>query len=171
MIDPAWARAFVAALSVAGLVASVPTAGMHANQPAPTVRAPRTAAERRLARAARSSLQAPTADTIRAAEVALYIAAHAGDAGLCRRAVARALGLSESKIAHVLATQTRRTFTEHVTFARVRTAQRLLRCEASPVKAIAFKAGFRSPGALTQAFRRHLGLSPARWRNSDGTAT
>lgn len=76
-------------------------------------------------------------------------------------AVARALGLSVSSLAHRLRAETGWTVVARVRHLRVREAQRRLQADPElPLKALARALGFSSPQYLIRVFRETTGVTP-----------
>lgn len=93
-----------------------------------------------------------------------FIRTNSRDAVLTRSSAARALGMSESWLAHSLKRTTGKSFTDHLNEARLADAQRLLRFSEHSVKHVALTVGLRSESALSKLFKRGLGMSPSAWR-------
>jgi len=86
-------------------------------------------------------------------------------------AVARASGLSASRLAHVLKAQTGMSFTEHLNMARVNWAKYYLANSRMRVSEAAFKVGFGNLSHFNHVFLRLTGLSPTRYlRQQSGTS-
>lgn len=96
--------------------------------------------------------------------VLLYLHCHSRDPRVTRANAARALGLSESWLAHRLKTRTGRSFREHLSDIRFKDACLQLEDTSCSVKKAALTAGFSSAGACSKQFQRRLGTSPANWR-------
>jgi AraC-like DNA-binding protein len=107
-------------------------------------------------------------DVSRAARVSAYIHEQSRNPRLSRATVARALGLSDSWLAHNLKLETGRSFREHVIDCRLADALRLLTESASSVKEVAHTVGFPSDNALTSIVRKRLGMAPGEWRRAQG---
>lgn len=78
--------------------------------------------------------------------------------------IARAVGLSESRLAHLFKSETGLTIQAHIEARRMRLAADLLRRTGFPIKQIAEQVGFESPFYFSQRFRRSMGLSPQQFR-------
>jgi AraC-like DNA-binding protein len=107
---------------------------------------------------ARASAALPRGQAIRR-----FIAAHhREEIGLAD--LARHLGLSLHRAAHVVRESCGRTFVELVTDARVASACALLRHSDRPVAELAGACGFGDPDHFHRVFRRRMGITPHRYR-------
>ncbi len=78
--------------------------------------------------------------------------------------IARVVGLSPSRLAHLFRAETGQTVQGHIEARRMQLATDLLRRTSFPIKQIAAQAGFESPFYFSQRFRRFVGLSPLQYR-------
>jgi AraC-like DNA-binding protein len=78
--------------------------------------------------------------------------------------VARGLGLSGSRCAHLLKERTGFTFRQHVHRLRVEHATRLLAQGGLSIKEISSAVGYGSASSLDRHFKEALGLTPGLWR-------
>jgi AraC-like DNA-binding protein len=95
-----------------------------------------------------------------------YLQRHSRNPALTRVAVARAIGRSESWLAHHLKQLTRRSFVDHLNDFRLTDAQRLLTHTTEGIKQIAHTVGCKRDSALTALFRNRLGVPPSAWRTA-----
>ena len=86
------------------------------------------------------------------------------DADLSVAALAARAHLSERSFARAFRRETGRTPAAHVESLRVERARLLLEDGAQSLDAVARASGFRSAEVLRRAFHRHLGVSPAAYR-------
>jgi two-component system response regulator YesN len=77
---------------------------------------------------------------------------------------ARAAGLSASRISHLVKQQTGKSLMQHVLLCRIREARRLLSEGSRSCADIAVETGFCDQSYFIRQFRKHAGLSPARYR-------
>lgn len=80
--------------------------------------------------------------------------------------VARHVGLSASRLAHLVKAFTGKTVLEVIRQVRLRRAQELLDQTAMSCVEIAYEVGFGDQSYFIQHFRRHTGMTPARYRRS-----
>jgi AraC family transcriptional regulator of arabinose operon len=80
--------------------------------------------------------------------------------------IARAVGLSASRLSHLFGEQTGQSPVAYLEATRLRHARELLEYSARPVSAIAEACGFSSAFYFSTRFRRHFGLSPSAFRQS-----
>ncbi|MBO5369873.1 MAG: AraC family transcriptional regulator [Clostridia bacterium] len=59
------------------------------------------------------------------------------------------------------------TFKEHLTNVRLNAASKLLKDSTASVEKIAFSCGFNSCNHFCKTFKKHMGISPSTYRNSD----
>ncbi|MDX1933020.1 MAG: helix-turn-helix domain-containing protein [Capsulimonadales bacterium] len=78
--------------------------------------------------------------------------------------VARSVGLSASRLAHLFREQIGETPGQFLERERMERARQLLTLTTRPVAAIAGEVGFESPFYFTLRFRKHLGVSPREYR-------
>lgn len=78
--------------------------------------------------------------------------------------VARHVGLSASRLAHLVKAFTGKTVLEVIRQVRLRRAQELLDQTAMSCVEIAYEVGFGDQSYFIQHFRRHTGMTPARYR-------
>lgn len=86
----------------------------------------------------------------------------------CRRLseVARMVGLSQSRLQHLIRIRKHVSFRQVRSQARVGRAIHLLERTTLSVKEISARLGYSHPPAFVRAFRRSLGKMPLEWRNS-----
>ena len=92
-----------------------------------------------------------------------YIHSHLQEE-LGTRAIARAFGISASRLGHLVKEQTGRTVTAHVRAIRLEASVRLLRTTSLPVHEIAVQTGWQDPRYFARVFQQALGMSPSRYR-------
>ncbi len=78
--------------------------------------------------------------------------------------VALEVGLSASRLAHLIKEHTGRTILQHVHHLRIREAQRLLKETSLSCADIAYEVGFSDQSYFAKRFRRHTGLTPVSYR-------
>jgi AraC family transcriptional regulator, arabinose operon regulatory protein len=78
--------------------------------------------------------------------------------------VARACGLSLSRFAHLFSEQVGMTPVEYREHHRMLQARRLLETTTFSIKEIAAMSGFDSPFYFSRRFRKHVGVSPRKFR-------
>jgi AraC-like DNA-binding protein len=78
--------------------------------------------------------------------------------------VAHSVGLSRSRLQHLIQTQTGATLRALRTAARITQAIRLLEDTTLSVKEIAVRLGYSQSSPFVRHFRRHIGKTPADWR-------
>jgi len=92
-----------------------------------------------------------------------YIAAHFAEP-VAVDDVARAAGLSASRVAHLVKQHTGHSILQHVHRMRIREAQRLLERTTRSCAAIAYQVGFGDQSYFTRQFRLLTGTTPGRHR-------
>jgi AraC-like DNA-binding protein len=80
--------------------------------------------------------------------------------------IARHVGLSPCRIAHLVKEHTGKTLIQIVTHARVQRAQHLLEHTSKPCTEIAYEVGFNDQSYFIKHFRRLAGITPARYRRT-----
>ena len=85
-------------------------------------------------------------------------------------AVARHVGLSPFRVAHLVKAVTGRSILQHVKRMRVQRARHLLETTDDPCADIALAVGFRDQSHLIRHFRALTGTTPARYRRERITA-
>lgn len=78
--------------------------------------------------------------------------------------LARAVGLSPSRFAHLFRNQAGLPVVETVIRARMREAEQLLARTEEPISEIAYRLGFSTPQHFSAQFRRWLGVAPRQYR-------
>ena len=81
--------------------------------------------------------------------------------------VAGEVGLSRSRLAHLVKALTGRTVHQVIDQVRIRHAQHLLDRTSKSCAEIAYEVGFADQGYFTKHFRRLTGTTPARYRRGD----
>ncbi len=99
----------------------------------------------------------------RVTQAMAYIGEHFGES-VTLEAVARSVGLSESRLAHLFRAQTGQTVLEHLEGVRLRHARELLEWTGQPVGTIAERCGFASAFYFSTRFRKATGMSPTGFR-------
>jgi AraC family transcriptional regulator len=120
---------------------------------------------------ARESLQevAGALSAWRAQKVAAYIENHLS--GTIRvRDLAHLVGLSNSYFCHAFKRRYGLTVHVYLTCRRIETAQRLMLATNESLSEIALNCGMSDQAHFTRAFRRIVGETPNRWRQSQRTA-
>jgi AraC family transcriptional activator of pobA len=82
---------------------------------------------------------------------------------------AQRLGLSAERLNRIVRASAQRSALEHIHERLLREACRRLIYIAAPVSTLAFELGFEDPAYFCRFFKRHLGLSPSRYRASRQT--
>jgi AraC-like DNA-binding protein len=80
--------------------------------------------------------------------------------------LAERLGLSERQTARLIRAETGRSFSELKTATRLERAQKLLAATDLPLLEVALRSGWNSTSQFHDAFRRAVGMSPARYRGA-----
>lgn len=91
-----------------------------------------------------------------------------GDPELKLADLARSIGLSEGRTAHVLRDELGASFVELLTEARLHSAAAYLRATTLPVGEVALAAGFGDASHFHRVFKRAMGTTPLRYRRGDG---
>lgn len=111
-----------------------------------------------------SALIAQAATTGPLDRVRLHILEHPrADLGL--PALASVAGISSRQLSRLFHSELGMSQAAFVELARLDFARRLLEESASPIKAVAYTAGFRSPTTLRRAFLRRIGVTPQEYRH------
>ena len=121
------------------------------------------AGERPLIVGARDLGDGGSAGTV-TAKAKLYMAEHFHDAGLMLRDVAGAVGMSESRFSTVFAQESGKTFTEYLTFLRLKRAKELLASTDMRSAQIAQEVGYNDAHYFSYLFKKNLGLTPGEYR-------
>lgn len=95
--------------------------------------------------------------------VVAYVGQHA-TAISSRAEVASRFGLSSDTVSSKVRAATGRTFMEYLHQCRLDQAQQLLATTELNVSQVAARVGFSTPQHFSRVFRKHTGLSPARYR-------
>lgn len=96
-------------------------------------------------------------------------------ADLSLPAVAKAAGVSPRHLSRLFRAELGTSLTAYVEATRIDIARRLLEDSSSPIKMIAYAAGFGSTATLRRAFLRRIGVTPLQYRSrfqttSDGAS-
>lgn len=86
------------------------------------------------------------------------------DPALSRKTIARELGISRSRLAHLVKRLTGATIPEHICRARLAIAKARLLDPMQSIKEIAFATGFGSTSAFDRRFVREHHQPPRAWR-------
>jgi AraC-like DNA-binding protein len=105
----------------------------------------------------------------RAQRVAAHIESHLS-ATIRVRDLAHLVGLSNSYFCHAFKRRYGLTVHVYVTCRRIETAQRLMLTTSESLSEIALSCGMSDQAHFTRAFRRIVGETPNRWRQSRRTA-
>lgn len=100
------------------------------------------------------------------ADVVAYVRTNGRNTRLSRARTARALGMSDSWIAHHFKQQLGVTFTKFLTEVRLADGTDLLVSTDMKVKEIALTVGFRNSGSFSRVFRARYGTTPTQWRRT-----
>ena len=101
--------------------------------------------------------------TLNGDPIVAYIGEHA-TAISSRSAVANRFGLSLDTVSSRVRAVTGKTFTEYLHLCRLDQALRLLASTELNISQVAARVGFSTPQHFSRIFRKHNGLSPARYR-------
>lgn len=82
------------------------------------------------------------------------------------RAIAEEIGLHPVHVARTFRETRGFTIADRIRTLRIAEAERLLRDSAMPLAEVALSAGFADQSHFTKSFRRHLGVTPLRYRAS-----
>lgn len=103
--------------------------------------------------------------TAQRATLILDLADYDPEDGVCSLdGLAERLGLSPRQTARVVRGETGRSFRELKTAARVEHARQLLASSELSILEVALRAGWNSTSQFHEAFRRNVGVTPARYR-------
>jgi two-component system response regulator YesN len=80
--------------------------------------------------------------------------------------IAKEVGLSSYRLAHVVKAHTGKTILQIITHARIQNAQHLLEHTAKPCTEIAYEVGFNDQSYFIKHFKRLTGITPARYRRT-----
>ncbi len=80
--------------------------------------------------------------------------------------IAREVGLSSYRLAHVVKAHTGKTVLQIIAHARIQTAQHLLEHSEKSCTEIAYEVGFNDQSYFIKHFRRLTGITPARYRRT-----
>jgi len=117
-----------------------------------------------------ATLTAQTAATSPIDRVRLHILENPrADLGLS--AVARAAGVSLRHLSRLFQAELGMRLAAYVELTRIDIARRLLEDSTSPIKVIAYTAGFGSVATLRRAFLRRIGVTPLQYRHRFRTAS
>jgi AraC-like DNA-binding protein len=108
---------------------------------------------------------APSA--LRARKVVAYIQENCMRS-LSRAEVAGKAGLSEAEFSRMVKKETGKSFTTHLTEARVTVAMDLLRTSGLTVQEVGYRSGFESPPHFSRTFKQMAGVSPMEFRKRGG---
>nr|MBA3710734.1 helix-turn-helix domain-containing protein [Planctomycetota bacterium] len=86
-------------------------------------------------------------------------------------ALARACGMSSSRLSHLFREQLGTTPMRYLESHRINQARELLLMTGRSIGAIAAEVGFQDPVWFTRVFRRHVGMSPREFRKRPGEAS
>ena len=98
------------------------------------------------------------------ARARLYIAEHFTDSNLMLQDVARAVGMSESRLSTVFAQESGKTFTEYLTGLRLARAKELLAKTDKRGSQIALEAGYNDAHYFSYIFKKNTGMTPGEYR-------
>lgn len=169
MLDRQWAKAVVEAAraelwsATAGAIVSAETLVCRAG-----LRGPRSEAERLLLLGIHADLRIkstqPEATAAPVESAVTYLRTHSRTRGLTRAQVAKAVGVSESWLAHAFCHAVGLSFTRFLTDLRLADAVDLLASGSMSVKEVAAAAGFRSTSSFIRCFSLRFGMAPGAWR-------
>lgn len=101
----------------------------------------------------------------RLSQAVIYIEQHLTD-NFSRDDVARHCGLSSGHFSHLISTESGKTFSEWVSFYRIRRACQLLARTQKSLAEIAADCGFTDQSYFTKIFRKLVGQNPLQYRQS-----
>ena len=95
--------------------------------------------------------------------VTRFVRAHLSEE-LTVEQIARELGLSQSRLMHLMRSECNTSLGACVTRARMEAAMRLLRSSDMPVGTIALEVGYKDQGYFTRVFRKNMKETPQTYR-------
>ena len=99
-----------------------------------------------------------------AARAKLYMSQHFTDSNLMLQDVARAVGMSESRLSTVFSQESGKTFTEYLTGLRLAKAKELLIETDRRSSQIALDAGYNDAHYFSYLFKKNTGMTPGEYR-------
>ncbi len=99
-----------------------------------------------------------------AARAKLYISQHFTDSNLMLQDVARAVGMSESRLSTVFSQESGKTFTEYLTGLRLAKAKELLIETDRRSSQIALDSGYNDAHYFSYLFKKNTGMTPGEYR-------
>jgi len=88
---------------------------------------------------------------------------------LCRDQVASAIGMSASRLSHILKEETNESYTGIVTRFRMEHARKLLIESNNPISSVAIDSGYCDQSHFTKVFQKHFGVSPKLYRDQNNS--
>ncbi len=82
--------------------------------------------------------------------------------------LAELVGLSASRLGHVVKRSTGMSLRSFVSARRLANAARLMEASPLSIKQVASRVGFAHTPSFTRAFKRHFGIGPRFWRSRFG---
>ena len=93
-----------------------------------------------------------------------FVLRHAGREAFCLRDVGREFNISPGYASRLYRRYVGTSFRSRLLEVRIQRAKRLIERTDDPFYLVAERCGFRSPGRLTEAFRRVEGMPPKSYR-------
>ncbi len=87
---------------------------------------------------------------------------------ISREQVAQAVGLSPSRLSHILKEEVNESYSDILTRFRLEQARRLLLTTAEPLSSVATDCGYFDQSHFSKVFQKHFGSSPMEYRRSNG---
>ena len=106
----------------------------------------------------------PSSDNVRLVAALNRLLDHSAEPDLSLQALAKQIGLSGSRLGHLISETTNVGFRTHLQGVRLLHTVRLLSTTTIPCKEIAWRVGFSSTSALDHVFRGWLKTSPREFR-------
>jgi AraC family transcriptional regulator of arabinose operon len=112
-------------------------------------------------------LQGYNRSNAKVAKVLDYIATHYR-ARITLAGLAKHVGLSPFRVSHLVKEATGRSVLQIVQVMRIQQAQKLLDTTAKSCTEVAYEVGYNDQSYFTKHFKRHAGITPARYRRRHG---
>ena len=92
-----------------------------------------------------------------------YISEHYGEYDLCIKRITDAIGISESRLSHVLKKETDYSVGRYIKRYRIREAMKLLKCGEYKVYEVADMVGYKDITYFSTSFKKMTGVSPSEY--------
>jgi two-component system response regulator YesN len=93
-----------------------------------------------------------------------YISKHYGDYDLCIKKIANEVGISESRLSHVLKKETDYSMGTYIRRYRIREAMKLLKKGKYKIYEVANKVGYKDITYFSTSFKKTTGISPSDYK-------